>query len=258
MSSFAALAGAAELAVNSYISGGTLVWNYTGTTREMDDDSSGNVYFLNSGYFYAPAFARGSFVLKNSVGTGLWSFFDVYVPGGNPSNVWYWDNRSNGLFVDDDDIIHCVSEWQSGTEAQPADDHGYYSLIYAKGTTAGPLSWTDPIPNMRRGNDLPGYANARYDYEWISASCVEDGNGLVYIIFQDCVNRPDAYYITYDGTNWHHNASSGDWVKINTTTGQQAYHPYAIRGLDGYVYVTYADTNGSTPGKPVFRAVKEE
>jgi len=256
---FPTLEGAPELEVNNYFTGGgSLLWNYTGTTREMDYDSSRNVYFINSGYFFAPSWCLGSFILKNSVGAGTWSYFDVFVPGGDPYNVWYWDNRSNGLFVDDSDMIHCVSEWQNGNSYYGGDDHGYYSLIYGEGTTGGPLTWTDPIPNMKRGNDPPGYPNARYDYEWIATSCVEDGNGLTYITFQDCVNKPDAYYITYDGTDWHHNASESDWVKINTTAGQKAYHPYAIRGLDGYVYVTYADTDGSAAGVPVFKAVKEE
>ena len=77
-------------------------------------------------------------------------------------------------------------------------------------------------------------------------------------MFQDCVNRRDAYFITYDGTDWYHNASPTDWVKINTTTDQNAYLPYAIRGLDGYIYVTYTDRHGNDPGLPVFKAIKDE
>ncbi len=254
VSSFEALEGCAELEVNSYLSGGLLVYIYTGYTQEMCYDSSGNVYFLNSGRYNNPGYARGSFILRNSVSTGTWDFYHGYIPTGNYNNVWYWDNRTNGMFIDESDTIHCISEWQTGTEPQPADDHGTYSMIYGTGPAGGTINWTDPIPDMQRGTPLPGYTNARFDDEWISGSCVEDGNGLVYIVFQDCVNKRDAYYITFDGTDWHHTDS---WVKINTTTDQNAYLPYAIRGLDGYIYVTYCDRHDNDPGKPVFVAMKD-
>ena len=261
VANFAALEGCTELVVNDYLSGGYLVYIYTGTTQELDADSNGNAYFLNSGRFNSPAYSRGSFVLQNQAG-GNWNFFDYYIPTASVYDTWYWDNRSNGLCVDDSDVIHLVSQWQTVDDPgsmPPADDEGYYTMIYAEGPANGSLTWTDPIPNMTRG--IPhgsAYYNARYDYEWQATSCVEDGSGLTYIVFQDCVNRRDAYYITYDGTDWNHTASSADWVKINTTTDQNAYLPYAIKGLNGYIYVTYTDMDGTDPGVPVFKAFKDE
>ncbi len=256
---FASLTGAPELEVNSYLTNCYLVYIYTGTTREMDHDSNGNAYFLNSGRFNDPGYNRGSFVLVNYAATGNWNLFESYTPLPDVYQVWYWDNRSNGLFIDDDDIIHLVSQWQTVDEPlvnPPADDEGIYTLIYAEGSVGGSLTWTNPIPDMQRYTPHAGaYTNARFDDEWVATSCVEDGNGLTYIVFQDCVNTRDAYYITWDGTSWNHTT---DWVKINTTPDQYAYNPYAIRGLDGYIYVTYTDREGTEPGYPVFKAVKEE
>jgi hypothetical protein len=126
-------------------------------------------------------------------------------------------------------------------------------LVYGEGPSDGEITLTDPIPDMQRTVPNP-YENAHLDYEFQCTSVVEDGAGLTYIVFQDCWNRRDAYFITWDGVEWHHTT---DWVKINTIPDQNAYMPYAIRGLDGYVYVTYTDLHESGPGLPVFRAIKD-
>jgi hypothetical protein len=166
----------------------------------------------------------------------------------------YWDNRSNGIFIDESDTIHWVSEYQVDGSGPYGKNSGTYSLVYGEGPSDGSIILADPIPNMRRTVPVP-YDNAHYDYERQCTNAVEDGNGLTYVIFQDCWNRRDAYYITWDGTDWHH---TDDWVKINTAADQNAYMPYAIRGLDGYIYVTYTDLPyGGGPGQPVFKKIKD-
>jgi hypothetical protein len=248
---FPSLESCPEIDVNP--TNGYLTYIYTPYTPSLAADSNSDVFFANSGRFGHDGNATGSFLLTNSGNhlSNTWSFYTSYHHAG--SNM-YWDNRSNGIVIDESDVFHWVSEYQVDGTGAYGNLSGTYSMVYGEGPTTGETILQDPIPNMVRSVPEP-YENAQYDYEWICTSVVEDGNGLTYIVFQDCVNRRDAYYITYDGSNWYH---TEDWVKINIAEDQNAYMPYAIRGLDGYVYVTYTDLpDGGGPGNPVFMKVKD-
>jgi len=252
VSSFEALEGCSELDVNP--TNGGLTYIYTPYTPSLAADSNSEVFYANSGRFSHNSNVTGSFLLENTgdASSNSWSFFTSYHHNGSSM---YWDNRSNGIFIDESDTIHWVSEYQTDGTGPYANDSGTYHMVYGEGPSDGEITLQDPIPDMERTVPDP-YENAHHDYEWLCTNVIENGNGLTYIVFQDCANRRDAYFITWDGTDWHH---TSEWVKINTTEDQNAYMPYAIRGLDGYVYVTYTDLPyGGGPGHPVFKAIKDE
>ncbi len=248
---FASLEGCPEIDIAP--TNGYLTYIYTPYTPSLAADSNDDVFYANSGRYGHGSNVTGSFLLRNT-GNHLdneWSFFTSYHHDGSGM---YWDNRSNGIFVDESDTIHWISEYQVDGSGPYGNDAGTYSLVYGEGPSTGDMILTDPIPDMQR--TVPAsYENACLDYEWVCTNVVEDGNGLTYVVFQDCSNRRDAYYITYDGADWNHTT---DWVKINFEDGQNAYMPYAIRGLDGYIYVTYTDLPyEGGPGNPVFMKIKD-
>ncbi len=187
-------------------------------------------------------------MLEYNESTDVWDWDYAYHHSG--SNM-YWDNLTNGLYIDPNDNLYYVSEYQTGGSGSYGNDSGTYYLTFNYGPAGGPYEFIDPIPDHQRTVPNP-YVNANYDYEYLYANAVADSNGLCYVVYQNSYNDMTAYYITYDGAIWNHTASP---VQINTTMG--AYIPFAALGCDDWVYVTFVDYNGSSASPVYFKGIKD-
>ncbi len=245
-------ASAPENVINgTHINGGSLTYPYQWYTPGIAGDSLGNCYLSNSGYYNEPgtSYANyGSYILKYDESLDRWDWEYTYHHGG--SNM-YWDNFTNGLYIDEYDHLYWVSEYQIGGTGAYGNDSGTYTMTFLDGPAGGTYNALfDPIPDMV--STVPSaYANANLDYEYRYTSAVADSNGLCYIVYQKSNNDRTVYYITYDGTTWNHTSSP---VQVNTT--MEGSFPHAVRGYEDWVYIGFTDYDGS-PGNVYFVGIKE-
>ncbi len=258
-SSWENLENAPEVSFDTHISNGYTVYTYSRYTIAMVHDSGDEIFYAIGGRFNdynslnGMGTDHGNAILKYDKSSDMWAFVQT---SDHPASSNYWDTVARGLAIDQDDNLHWVFEYSYDNCGSYGDWGGHWVLAYGTAPSSADhtgMVYDDPINETSHHAYVacPGYANARYDTEWLHTSIGADLDGGVVIAYQRSVNDCSLYCIRDDGAGW-----SDPPVEIDGDL--YGYAPYGRMHPTGWYMMTFTDRNhfGSGSDLPYFVAWK--